>query len=180
VSVRAARGYIRVVARCRAGLPCRRTVKVAAAAVVVVLAVFAARADSSAAHANAWVTALDVGVGLAFIAGASPTPGPFAERTLVALVGGAWLAGSLWSVARPWHEAALGLVTRIGLASVFAAVAVSAGVRWPNGSGRFPTLAGAALAVVLGLEWLVARRGTLDPATYDQGHEGGRTGPWRQ
>jgi signal transduction histidine kinase len=98
----------------------------------------------------------------------------------------------LWSVAQPWHEAALvvalaafpagrvegwtrwallamaaivacGLVSQVVVAAVFAAVAVSAGVRWPSASALFPTFAGAALAAVLGLEWLVAHQGTLDP-----------------
>jgi signal transduction histidine kinase len=165
-----------------------------------VLAVFAARADSSEAHANAWLTALDIAVGLTFIAGASSTPAPLAVRGLIALVGVAWLAGSLWSVARPWHEAALvvaltafptgrvqdltrwallalaaivalGLVTQIGVAAVFAAVAVSAGFRWPSNSAQFPTSAGAALAAVLGLEWLVAHQGTLDPTLALVGYE---------
>jgi signal transduction histidine kinase len=54
---------------------------------------------------------------------------------------------------------------------VFAAVAVSAGFRWPNYAARFPTLAGAAVAAVLGLEWLVARRGTLDPTVALVGYE---------
>jgi signal transduction histidine kinase len=157
-----------------------------------VLAVFAARADSSVAHANAWVTALDIAVGLAFVAAASSAPGPIAVRGLVALVGVAWLAGSLWSVARPWHEAALvvaltafpagrvqhvtrwallalaaivalGLATQPVVAAVFAAVAVSASLQRPRSSAHFPTSAGAALAAVVGLEWLVAHEGTLDP-----------------
>jgi hypothetical protein len=125
------------------------------------------------------MTALDIAVGLTFIAGGSATPGPLAMRGLIALVGVAWLAGSLWSVARPWHEAtlvvaltvfpagrvqgltpwtllflasivALGLVTQIVVTAVFAAVAVTAGFRRPSSSTQFPAAAGAALAAVVG------------------------------
>lgn len=184
----------------RAGLASRTETFAAAAVAVAALAVFAARADSSVAHANSWMTALDIAVGLAFIAGASATPGPLAMRGLIALVGVAWLAGSLWSVARPWHDAALvvaltafptgrvqgltrwallflasivalGLVTQVVLAVVFAAVAVSAGLRRPSNSAHFSAAAGAGLAAVVGLEWLVAQQGTLDPTLALVGYE---------
>lgn len=152
------------------------------------------RVDSAAAHANPWLTALDIAVGLAFVVAPGAARGPLVERGLIALVGVAWLAGSVLPLARPWHEAALvvaliafpagrvqdvtsrvltaaativalGLLSQIGVAAVFAAVAVSAGLRWPREgiAGRFPTVAGAALAGALGSAWLVGRQGRMDP-----------------
>jgi signal transduction histidine kinase len=181
--------------------PASRTRATAATAAVAVpaLVVLAARADISAAHASLWTTLLDIAVGLAFVAGAGATRGRDVQRGLIALVGVAWLAGSVWPVARPWHQAALvvaltafpegrvgglargalltlaaivavGTLPQIGVATVFAAVAVAAGFRHGS-SGRFPTIAGAAVAAVLGSESLIAHRGAPDPTSMLVGYE---------
>lgn len=60
---------------------------------VGLLAVPAARAVSTAPRATAWLVALDVIVGLAFIASAVVSPGPRAERRWIGAVGAAWLLG---------------------------------------------------------------------------------------
>lgn len=72
-----------------------------------VLVVLAVRADSEAPHASPWLTAVDVAVGLAFVAVGAAAGGPLPERVLVAAVGSAWLAGSFLVAARSLHQAML-------------------------------------------------------------------------
>jgi hypothetical protein len=60
-----------------------------------------------APHASPWLTAVDVAVGVAFVAAGVLAGGPLCERVLVAAVGPAWLAGSLLVAARPLHQAML-------------------------------------------------------------------------
>jgi signal transduction histidine kinase len=153
----------RAVADCRQAGSARR-VTAAAAVLGAALAVLAVRADGSVVQANAWMTTLDIAVGLAFGVGAVAADGPPRQAGLLALVGFAWLAGSSWPAARPWHQAVLvvalvafprgrvrgatgwlfvvlatlvvlGFVSQIATAALFAATAGSAGLRRP-GAGR--------------------------------------------
>src|SRR5262245_17008648 len=55
-------------------------------AVMGVLAALAVHADSEAPHASLWLTAVDVAVGLAFVAAGAAAGGPLPERVLVAAV----------------------------------------------------------------------------------------------
>jgi signal transduction histidine kinase len=124
-----------------------------------ILAALAVRADSAAPHASPWLTAVDVAVGLAFVAAAAAAGGPLPERVLVAAVGPAWLAGSFLLAARSLHQvvlavalivfpsgrvrglaswllvglaglAGLQLLPQLGVAALFAAVAAVALVRF--------------------------------------------------
>ena len=81
----------------------RRTVVVALAAALAALAVPALLADLSM-YGRSWYVVGDVAVGLAFPLAAVLARGPFAQRVLVALVGLAWLAGSIWGVAVVLHQ----------------------------------------------------------------------------
>jgi signal transduction histidine kinase len=172
----------------------RRWSTVVALMTTVALAVLAVRSDGGAAEANGWMTALDLTVGLAFVAGAVGVRASFAAAALLTLTGCAWLAGSSWSQARPWHQAvlvvvliafprgrirgvsswfvaglstlvALGLLSQLGIAAVFAAAAASVALRWAV-SGRamfYPAVAASALGAILALEWLLTRHAGLDP-----------------
>ncbi|MEP6660848.1 MAG: ATP-binding protein [Acidimicrobiales bacterium] len=124
-------------------------------AVTVLLAVWAARADSRAVDASAWTIALDVAVGVAFVGAALWVPAPLWERVLIAAVGETWLAGSYFAGTQLVHQSvlivallafpsgrprgaaswmlvavafavALKLFSQIGVGAVFAIVAVSA------------------------------------------------------
>ena len=72
-----------------------------------VLVALAVRADSQAPAASPWLTAMDVAVGLAFVAAGVAARGPLGERALMAAVGPAWLAGSFLVGARSLHQAVL-------------------------------------------------------------------------
>ena len=72
-----------------------------------VLVALAVRADSEAPAASPWLTAVDVVVGLAFVAAGVAARGPLRERALMAAVGPAWLAGSFLVWARSFHQAVL-------------------------------------------------------------------------
>jgi hypothetical protein len=151
------------------------------------LVALAVRADSMAPHASPWLTTADVVVGVAFVAAGVLAGGPLAERALVAAVGPAWLAGSLYPGARALHQAVLAvallafpagrargvaswlllalaglaglqLLPQLGVAGLFAAVALlalagpgSAAARW------YPVAAAAAVAAALGVTWGSAR-----------------------
>ncbi|MFF4249845.1 sensor histidine kinase [Streptomyces sp. NPDC001663] len=80
-----------------------------AAVGLTALAVLAVRSDSGAPGAAAWLTALDVAVGLAFVAAGAVAGGPRTERGLFSAVGVTWLAGSVLPAARTWHQAVLAL-----------------------------------------------------------------------
>jgi hypothetical protein len=97
-------------ARQRSSVLQRRVAVVVGGAVTAVLAVLAARADSRASGSTAWMTVLDVMVGLAFIGAASWTPVPIAERVLIGGVGATWLAGSFLSGTQLVHQAVLIIV----------------------------------------------------------------------
>jgi len=83
---------------------------VVAMGMVVALAV---RADSQAPHASLWLTAMDIAVGLAFVAAGAAAGGPLPERILVAAVGPAWLAGSFLPAARLLHQAVLAVALTV-------------------------------------------------------------------
>jgi signal transduction histidine kinase len=124
-----------------------------------VLVALAVRADSEAPAASPWLTAMDVAVGLAFVAAGVAARGPLPERALMAAVGPAWLAGSFLVAARSLHQAvlvaalvafpagrvrgivswvlvglaglaALGLLPQLGVAALFAGVAAVVLARW--------------------------------------------------
>ena len=86
---------------------------VSGVAAVGILAALAVRADSEAPHASPWLTAMDVAVGLAFVAAGAAAGVPLPERVLVAAAGPAWLAGSFLPAARSLHQ----LVLAVALAA---------------------------------------------------------------
>ena len=71
-----------------------------------VLAWLAARADASLGETR-WQTALDVAVGLTFLAASAVLVGQARQRVLVAAVGVAWLFGSLVPQTRSVHQGLL-------------------------------------------------------------------------
>ena len=77
-----------------------------------ILAALAVRADSEAPQASAWLTGMDVAVGLVFVAAGAAAGGPVPERVLVAAVGAAWLAGSFLPAARSLHQLVLAVADR--------------------------------------------------------------------
>ena len=124
-----------------------------------VLVALAVRADSEAPAASPWLTAMDVAVGLAFVAAGVAARGPLPERALMAAVGPAWLAGSFLVGVRSLHQgvlvvalvafpagrvrgvaswvlvglaglAVLGLVPQLGVAALFAGIAAVVLARW--------------------------------------------------
>ena len=183
-----------------------RTVALWANGVVAmgVLVALVVRADSEAPHASPWLTAVDVAVGVAFVAAGVLAGGPLSERVLVAAVGPAWLAGSLLVAARPLHQAMLAvalvafpagrvrgvaswllvtlagltglqLMSQLGVAALFAlvAVAVFARSRVDPVAVWYPAGAAVAVAAVLGSIWGAARllADRLDPTLALVGYE---------
>ena len=100
--------------------------RVALGACALLLVALAVRADAAAAGARPWLIAMDVAVGLAFIAAPLAAAGPVPERWLVAAVGTAWLVGSLSAWALTLHQGVL-LVALVA----FPTGRVAAVVRWP-------------------------------------------------
>jgi signal transduction histidine kinase len=169
-----------------------------------VLAVLAVRADSEAPAASPWLTAMDVAVGVAFVAAGVAARGPLPERALMAAVGPAWLAGSFLLGARSLHQAvlvvglvafpagrvrgiaswvlvglagvaALGLLSQLGVAALFAGVAaaVLARRRTDPGAAWYPAAAAAAVAAVLAASWSATHLwgGRFDPTLALLGYE---------
>jgi signal transduction histidine kinase len=124
-----------------------------------VLVALAVQADREAPAASPWLTAMDVAVGLVFVAAGLAARGPLPERALVAAVGPTWLAGSFLVGARSLHQAALavalvafpagrvrgvaswvlvglaglaalGLLPQLAVAALFAGIAAAALARW--------------------------------------------------
>jgi signal transduction histidine kinase len=153
--------------------------------VTVLLAVLAARADSRAVDASAWTTALDVAVGVAFVGAALWAPAPVWERVFIAAVGEAWLVGSFVSGTQLVHQGllivalvafpsgrprgaanwllvaaafavALQFFSQLGVAVVFAIVAVSAllAPRLAKVVVSYRALAATGVAVALSLSWI--------------------------
>jgi signal transduction histidine kinase len=148
-----------------------------------VLVALAVRADSQAPSASPWLTAMDVAVGLAFVAAGLAARGPLPERGLVAAVGPAWLAGSFLVGARSLHQAvlavalfafpagrvrgvaswllvglaglvALQLLPQLGVAALFAGIAAAALARRRTDPAAAWYPAGAAAAVAAVLAWV--------------------------
>jgi hypothetical protein len=148
-----------------------------------VLVALAAQADSEAPAASPWLTAMDVAVGLAFVAAGLVARGPLPERALVAAVGPAWLAGSFLVGARSLHQAALvvalvafpagrvrgiaswvlvalaglaalGLLPQLGVAALFAGIAAAVLARWRTDSAAAWYPTAAATAVAAVLAWV--------------------------
>jgi signal transduction histidine kinase len=148
-----------------------------------VLVALAVRADSEAPAASPWLTAMDVAVGLAFVAAGVAARGPLPERALMAAVGPAWLAGSFLSEARPLHQAvlvvalvafpagrvrgiaswvlvglaglaALGLLPQLGVAALFACTTAVVLARWRADPAAAWYPAAAAAAVAAVLAWV--------------------------
>ena len=153
-----------------------------------VLAALAARAGFEDSGADPWLIALDVAVGVAFVAGAAWAPGPRRERVVFAGVGVAWLVASSIPAARLAHQSllvfalvafpggnlrgaaslilaamaivvALVPVSQAFTALLFAAIAVRASI----GARRqprawYPMVAGAGVAAVLAASWLTQWR----------------------
>lgn len=78
-----------------------------AAGATVLLALLAARADQRALHATLFHTALDVGVGLAFVIVGAATPTDTRNRVGMAAIGAAWLLGSVVPSSVLVHQALL-------------------------------------------------------------------------
>jgi hypothetical protein len=109
------------------------------AAALGVLVALTVRADSQVPYASPSLTAVDVTVGLAFVAAGALAGGPVLERVLLGAVGPAWLAGSFVPAARSLHQAVLAVALAV----------------FPSGRGRGPAawlLVG--LAGVVGLQLL--------------------------
>jgi signal transduction histidine kinase len=148
-----------------------------------VLVALAVRADSEAPAASPWLTAMDVAVGLAFVAAGVAARGPLPERALIAAVGPAWLAGSFLVGARSLHQAvlvvalvafpagrvrgivswvlvglaglvAVGLVPQLGVAALFAGIAAVVLARWRADAAAAWYPTAAAAAVAAVLGWV--------------------------
>ena len=162
-----------------------RFVAISASGVVFmgVLVAIAVRADSEAPAASPWLTAVDVAVGLAFVAAGVAARGPLPERALIAAVGPAWLAGSFLVGARSLHQAvlvvalvafpagrvrgivswvlvglaglaALGLLPQLGVAALFAGIAAAMLARWRADPAAAWYPVAAAAAIAAVLAWV--------------------------
>jgi signal transduction histidine kinase len=157
------------------------------AIVLGVLVGLAIRADAAAPHANPGLITLDLATGLAFVVAAVVARGSSAERWLMAVVGVAWLTASFLPAVRSLHQAVLvvslvafpvgrvrglsrrlsaclavpvafGLLPQIGVAAVFALVALLVLVEGRRDTATgYPTVAAIAVAAVLGASWSVSR-----------------------
>jgi signal transduction histidine kinase len=168
-----------------------------------VLVGLAIRADAAAPHASPWLTTLDLATGLAFVVAATIARGSSAERWLMAVVGVAWLTASFLPAARSLHQAVLvvslvafpagrvrglsrwllaclavpvgfGLLPQIGVAAVFALVALLLLVEGRRDTATgYPTVAAIAVAAVLGASWSVSRlrAEAFDPSLALVGYE---------
>ena len=168
-----------------------------------VLALLAIRADAVAPHASPWLTALDIATGLAFVVAAAVARGPSAERVLMGAIGVAWLTASFLPAARSLHQAvlvvsmiafpagwlrglsrwllaclavpiAVGLLPQIGVAAVFALVALVLLVEGHRDTATgYPTVAAIAVAAVVGASWSVSRlrAEAFDPSLALLGYE---------
>jgi signal transduction histidine kinase len=157
------------------------------AVAIGVLAVFALRADAAAPHASPWLITLDIATGLGFVVAGAVARGSTPERVLMGAVGVAWLTASFLPATRSLHQAVLvvslvafpagrlrglsrwlsaclavpvgfGLLPQIGVAAVFALVALLLLVEGHRDTATgYPTVAAIAVAAVLGASWSVSR-----------------------
>jgi signal transduction histidine kinase len=187
----------------RAGRLRRAAVWLLVAIAIGVLVGLAIRADAAAPHASPWLTTLDLATGLAFVVAATIARGSSAERWLMAVVGVAWLTASFLPAARSLHQAVLvvslvafpagrvrglsrwllaclavpvgfGLLPQIGVAAVFALVALLLLVEGRRDTATgYPTVAAIAVAAVLGASWSVSRlrAEAFDPSLALVGYE---------
>jgi signal transduction histidine kinase len=147
---------------------------------VVVLASLAAREDSQAVGSRPALTTLDLAVGFAFVLAPAFAIGSPGERLLVAAVGPAWLAGSVFASARSLHQGALAVallafptggvaglprrtfafgailvscevVPQLGVAAFFAAIAVTALTTISEAHDGVPYPAAASISVAAAL-----------------------------
>jgi hypothetical protein len=143
--------------------PIKRVGQVVGLVVVALAAVLAARADAVRPQATVWFTTLDIVTGLMFVVGAAAAVGPVRQRWLMALVGVAWLAGSIAPVLSLLHQAAV----LVGLTAFPAGASSLAGARQRRGRsyGRRGCLAadrrGVVFAVFAGVVG-IHRLGTRD------------------
>ena len=159
------------------------------------LAFMAARAASVAPGFNPVQVTADLVVGLAFILAGVMAPGSRPMRLLIAAVGSLWLVGSWLSGTGLWHQAllavaltvfprgkpsgkvrwllvglavpaGLGLIPQVGVAVLFATVAITTIVmpHAQRGRPRYAVVSAAALAAVLAGSWAYSR---IDPAGFD-------------
>jgi signal transduction histidine kinase len=164
--------------------------RIVIAVATVTLAVTAARADSRLLGESAWATALDVVVGLAFVAAAAFAPAVVVNRLLMAAVGATWLLASSslelhwlhkgllvlalvsfpsgrprgvidWLLAGLGVAVLLGLVSEVGVAWAFTAVAATSLLGQVIKPAQWYR-AGAGAAVALAL-FAIAHPGTFDP-----------------
>ena len=123
--------------------------------VIVVLAV---RADAAAPLATPGMTAVDIMVGLVFIAAAAVAPGQLVERGLVAGVGIAWLVSSFLPAGLFVHQALLAVAL-----TAFPAARVRGMVSWLLVG--LATLVGFGLLPRLGVAMLFVAVAVLPPVT---------------
>ena len=168
-----------------------------------VLVVLAARADVAALHASPWLITLDMATGLAFVVAAVVARGSSAERVLMAVVGVAWLMASFLPATRSLHQTVLvvslvafptgrvrglsrwllaglavpiafGLLPQIGVAAVFALVALLVLIEGRRDAATaYPTVSAIAVAAVLGASWSISRlrAEAFDPTVALVGYE---------
>ncbi|HKF88405.1 MAG TPA: ATP-binding protein [Propionibacteriaceae bacterium] len=168
-----------------------------------VLVVLAARADVAALHASPWLITLDMATGLAFVVAAVVARGSSAERVLMAVVGVAWLMASFLPATRSLHQTVLvvslvafptgrvrglsrwllaglavpvgfGVLPQIGVAAVFALVALLVLIEGRRDAATaYPTVSAIAVAAVLGASWSISRlrAEAFDPTVALVGYE---------
>ena len=173
------------------------------ALVLVTLVVLAIGADVAAPHASMWLIVVDVATGVAFVVAAALAPGSHAERGLMAAVGAAWLTASFLPAARSMHQAVLvvaliafpagrvrgssrwlvvglavavgfGLLPQIGVAALFALVALLVLIEGRRDTATgYPAVAAITVALALGASWSVARwrADVFDPTVALVGYE---------
>lgn len=169
----------------------RLLVVAVAAVALVVLALLAAIADSRAVGGTPVFTTLDIAVGCIFVGAAVMAVGDNRERLVFGAVGAAWLAGSVLAEAQSLHQGllvvalltfpsgrlsgiarrmgavgavavALGVVPQLGVAALFAAVAIVALVTARGAPAAvFAAVSGSTVAAVLLFTWWSVRDSSL-------------------
>ena len=166
-----------------------------AVAAIGSLAYLAVDASFGAPGSKTWLIAADLVVGIAFVLSGALAPGAPLMRSLISCVGALWLLGSLLPVTTLLHQGmlavalivfpqgrpsgrvrwlllclaapvGLGVITQVGVAVLFAAVALVS-LFVPEAQrrlARYAALSAASLALVLAGSWAYSR---LDPAGFD-------------
>ena len=167
----------------------------AVAAGVAWLAFMAARAGSVAPGSNPVLVTADLVVGLAFILAGAMAPGSRPMRPIIAAIGGLWLLGSWLPGTGLWHQAllavaltvfprgrpsskvrwllvgwavpvGLGLIPQLGVAVLFAAIAITAlaSPQVHRGGSVYAVMSATGLALFLAGSWAYSR---IDPAAFE-------------